>query len=822
MQRPGTESTLIHLRRTNLPIVLTSFVGRQREIEEITQMLAPAHVTSLVGVGGCGKTRLALQVAAQMADQQTHDVRWVDLARLADSTLVPQTVAKALNVVEQSGNLLIDTLIASLCGRQTLLVLDNCEHLLAACAQLVEALTGCPDLAILATSREPLGVVGERLYPVWPLALPAADLSVDKVGRFESVQLFVERARSLLPGFSLTLDNAEIISMICRDLDGIPLAIELASARVNVLNVKQIQERLDHRLDLLVSTTRADERHRTLRAAIDWSYDQLAPAERFLLQRLALFTAGFTLSTAESACAWGEIRREAVLDLLSSLVSKSLVVAETLQGREARYRLLETIRQYAQEKLRASAEWVAAHDAYLACFLRLTEEVAPKLREQYQQLWLNWLEAENDNIRMALAWALEQQRLEAGLRIGTALFSFWQTRAYIREGYTWFERLLTRSDETIPLTVRVNALTWASVLAAFLGDAAASTLRGREAMALCEAAGEAGKPLLAVALIGGATGARTVGDYQTTYALGERINNLYRELGDVSLLGTGIMIQGGTAIALDKYDAAHGLLEESLTLAREAGDTFRIALTLNSLGDLARCERHVDQAQAFYQESLTLLREIGAVQEIPGTLHNLAYVDLDQGDLEHARALFHESLDAQRRLENKQGVLVSLLGLAAVAAARGLAAESMRLYAAVAANSPANAAILWSPEKIEYERYFGLARARLSRADFEAEQARGRALSLEKAIEYALQLPLSMARPAQADPAAAQLLTEREREAAILIARGLSNGEIADQLVLSKRTVEKHIANILSKLGFTQRAQIVRWAIENRLTSSPP
>src|SRR5574341_17166 len=480
MKRPDTERKSKNMPRTNIPAALTSFVGRKREVAEILQLLTSAHLVSLVGAGGCGKTRLALRVAAELTDQYIGGVYWVELARLADSTLVPQVVAKTLNVVEQPGTPLMDALLDSLCERQTLLVLDNCEHLLAACAQLVEDLAGCPDLTILATSREPLGVIGETLYPVLPLALPAASLTLDEISQVDSVQLFVERARSILPNFGLTPDNAEIVSTICRDLDGIPLAIELASARVSVLSVQQIQERLNRRFDLLVSTARADERHRTLRAAIDWSYDLLSSSERLLLQRLAVFVAGFTLSTAEAVCAWGEIQREHILDLLSSLVSKSLVVAETLQGSEARYRLLETIRQYAQEKLKASGEWISAHDGYLDCFLRLSEEVAPKLREQYQQLWLNWLETENDNIRVSLAWALEQQRVEAGLRIGTALFSFWQTRAFVREGYTWFERLLKQADARVPLAVRVNALTCSSFFAEFLGDAVTATASGQE------------------------------------------------------------------------------------------------------------------------------------------------------------------------------------------------------------------------------------------------------------------------------------------------------------------------------------------------------
>jgi predicted ATPase/DNA-binding CsgD family transcriptional regulator len=820
MNRPGTEGNPTTTPRTNLPAALTTFVGRKREITEIPQLLVSTHLLSLVGAGGCGKTRLALRVAAEVTGQYVGGVYWVELARLVDSTLVPQAVAKVLGVVEQSGTPLMDTLLDSLGDRQILLVIDNCEHLLRACAQLVEVLANRPNIRVLTTTREPLGVIGETLYPVLPLALPAAHLSVDEIRRIDSVQLFVERARSILPTFGLTPDNAEIVSTICRDLDGIPLAIELASARVTVLNVKQIQERLDRRFDLLVSTTRADERHRTLRAAIDWSYDLLSSSERLLLQRLALFTAGFTLSTAESACAWGQIQRAEVLDLLSSLVNKSLVVAETLQGSEARYRLLETIRQYAQEKLTASGEWVAAHDCYLACFLRLTEEVAPKLREHYQQLWFDWLETENDNVRAALAWALEQGCIETGMRIGIALFSFWQTRAYIREGYTWFERFLPLADESVPLEVRVKALTWSSALALFLGDAVTAMARGREAVALCEAAGEAGQPLLSVALIGIASGASAAGDYPTTYTIGERLIDMFREQGDLHSLGVTIMLQGALAIGLGKNHTAQFLLEESLTLARAAGDQYRIALTLNSLGDLARSERRVVQAHATYEESLALLRALGAARDIPATLHNLAYIKLYQGDIERAQALFRESLEAQRAQNNREGVLEGLLGLAALASTTGLAAESARLYAAAVANGRGKSGVLWPPERIEYELYIGLVHAKLSDAEFEAEQAQGRALSMEEAAEYALNLPFGLPSSSQNGSEPTQELSGREREVVALIARGLSNGEIADELVLSKRTVEHHVANILSKLGFTNRAQIVRWAVENGLASA--
>ena len=497
------------------------------------------------------------------------------------------------------------------------------------------------------------------------------------------------------------------------------------------------------------------------------------------------------------------------------------MVAETLQSSEARYRLLVTIRQYAQEKLRASGEWISTHDHYLACWLRLTEEVAPKLREQYQQLWFDWLETENDNIRAALAWALEQQRIEAGMRIGTALYPFWQTRAYSREGHTWYERFLHQIDDTVPLAVHVNTLTWSSALASKLGDSVTATARGKEAVALCEAAGEEGKPLLAVALIGVASGAKAAGDYQTTYTIGERLIEVYRELGDLVSLGISIMIQGQVAIALGKHDTALLLLEESMTLACAAGDKYRIALTLNYMGDLARSERQVVQAHSTYEESLSILRELGAATEIPATLHNLAYVCLYQGDIGRAHTLFYESLEAQRAQSNQAGILEGLRGYAALASATGLAAESARLYAAAIANGRGgDSESLWALEKLEYEHYIGLARARLSDAEFEAEQAKGRILSMKQAIEYGLNLRFGLPKPSLKGLEPSQALTEREREVVTLIARGLSNGEIAGELVLSKRTVEHHMANILSKLGFANRAQIVRWAMENGLTQA--
>ncbi len=807
--------------RANIPTVLTSFVGREREIDELRGLLASSRLVTLTGAAGCGKTRLAVRVAGAVSRQYADGVYWIELARLADSRLVHQAIAKAVNVVEQPGRPLVDGMLDALHDKQLLLVVDNCEHVLTACSQLAETLLGQTAVSIVATSREPLGVAGEMRYPVSPMALPSTTHSANDIGNFDAIQLFIERARAILPTFELTPDNAGVVASICRQLDGIPLAIELACARVNVLTVEQIASRLDDRFALLATAPHViHSHHRTLRAAIDWSHDLLSTSEQIVLRRLSVFAGGCSLTTAEAVCVSNGVEREQVLELLSSLVNKSLVMAETLQGSEARYHLLEMIRQYAQEKLIASDEWSATHDRYLQCFLQLTEETAPKLLAQYQQWWFDWLEIEHDNIRVALAWALEQQHIEAGLRIAIALYQFWDRRNYMREGFTWFERLNRHLDDRIPLGVRVNALTFGCFLAMFLDNAPAATVWSQTAVALCETAGEEGKPFLSLALAAAVGAARTVGDAQTAYAISERIIKLERESPDNLKLGMQLYIHGWLAIALGKYDTAHTYLDEAMRYARQDDDPYRIAITLYTMGDLARCEQRSAQARAYYEESLALFRKLGAGRDIPVIERCLAYIALRIGDTQQAHTLFVQSLERQREQDNRLGIVQGLQGFAALAAVVGLPVASVRLHGFVMSYRE-GITIMKEPtdetDKLDYEYYAALVRAALNDEEFEAEQAKGRALSLQQAVEYALHLPVPALAPTTETDTPSHGLTEREREVVILIGRGLSNGEIADNLVLSKRTVEKHIANILSKLGFTSRAQIVRWAIENGL-----
>ena len=820
MNRTDSEIKTQRTLRTNIPTVLTSFIGRKPEITEVVRLLASSRLLTLTGAAGCGKTRLALRVAAGVSRQYAHGVHWVELARLVDPLLVPQAVARAVNVVEQPGRPLVDGLLDALHDKQLLLVLDNCEHVLSACIQLVETLLAAPTLSILSTSREPLGVTGEMLYPVSPMALPPAGLPADDYGQFDAIQLFIERARAILPNYTLTPDNAGVIASICHHLDGIPLAIELASARVNVLTVEQIAARLDNRLELLATASHITQgHHRTLRAAIEWGYDLLSPPEQVVLRRLSVFAAGCSLATAEVVCSGDGIEREQVLELLSSLVNKSLVVAQTLRRSEARYSLLEMIRQYGQAKLIASGEWSLIRDRHLQCFLQLTEETEPKTRGQYQQLWLDWLEGEYDNIRAALNWSLESKRIEVGLRIAIALYQFWTIRDYAEEGLAWLERLLAQADEEIALLVRANALAHASLMANFRGKTAAQMRYGQEAAVLAEAAGDAGKPALTWALGGQASAARAAGDHETAFALIKRIIQLSRESEDSYQLGLGLYFASFSAMSLGKYDEAHAMLDEGLPLLRALGNPYRIAMALNFSGDLARCEQNYVQAQPAYEESISLLSELDAVRDLASALHNLGQTCLHLGDVERAHALFSESMASQQAQRNTLGVAECLIGFAAMAVVCGLPGAGARLLAAAVAIGGERVATAWAATRMEYEHTLALVHASLTETEFQAEQATGRILSIEQAVEYAKDVALK-AVGAQKSRTKLDDLTVREREVAALIARGRSNGEIANELVVSKRTIESHIANILSKLGFTNRAQIVRWALENGLAKS--
>jgi predicted ATPase/DNA-binding CsgD family transcriptional regulator len=815
----------IEMGLTNFPVQLTSFIGREREVADVKRLLLSSHLVTLTGAGGSGKTRLAIQIASIVSENFSDGVWLVDLASLREPALVLQLVAQVFGLRPSADQSLLETLLSFLRPKHLLLILDNCEHLREACVQLAQVLLSqSPELRILATSREPLAIAGETIYPVsglaWPAVAEKLEVNLQDLMQFEAVRLFVERARAIAPDFNLTPENARSTVDTCRRLDGLPLALELASARVNVLTVQEIAHRLDDRFELLIPTQHVgiELRHATLRAAIDWSYDLLTTKEQALLCRLAVFEAGCTLDTAESVCSGEDIAAQDILNLISSLINKSLVVAETVGRTQARYRLLETIREYALEKLEEVGQKERLRDRHLDWFLAQAEEAAPKLIDTYQQLWLNWLEGEHDNLRAALAWSLSSDQIEAGLRITIALYRFWEIRGYVLEGMTWFERLLAQADEGINVVVRANACTYAAFLAMFLGNTSKAMDYGLEAVSLAEAADDKDNSILILALGGLASGTQAAGDYQTAFTIQKRMIQLLRHSpGDPFVLGMVLFVQGEAAIVLGHYDTARTLLDESLAMAREAGDAFRSAHALNAFGDLARCEQDYAEAQSNYEQSAALLHELGALRDRAYVLQNLGSTCLYLGDLERALGCFRESMAAHQVQQNAPGMLECLPGFATTTVMAGLPGPGVRLLAASAALSRQPSSPAWKATRLELERYYELARASLTESEFVAEQAAGRAMSLEQAVDFALNLPIKQGIAPKTGKTPGDL-TRREREVAALIGQGKTNGEIASELFLSKRTVETHVSKILSKLGLTSRGQVIRWAIDQGLT----
>ena len=709
-----------------------------------------------------------------------------------------------------------------------LLVLDNCEHLTAACANLArQLLVESAGLSILATSRETLAVVGEAVYPLAGLAWPAEGdnefqqsftaLELNSIINYDAVKLFVERSRAVNHNFKITMENVLAVIEICRKLDGLPLAVELASARTNILTVQEIASRLDNRLTLLTGgqITGAEPRHHTLRAAIDWSYELLDSDERSFFRRLAIFVSGCSLEMARSVCMENESTEEETLKILSSLVDKSLVIAETAGRSQVRYWMLETIREYALEKLNSSGEMTDIRNRHLAFFVSNTEEIAPKLIGPYQKLWFDWLENENDNIRAALSWTLEvspgNDQIEAGLRVANAMYQFWSVRNYWQEGLAWYERLLDKADQRVPLAVHAFACTYAAFLAEWRGNSQVAIRFGRRAVELGESAGEEGKAILAFALGGLGSAVRVAGDYQAFYSIAERFIGLFRELGESYSyeLSMGLLVASTAAMVLGKFDSAHAHLDEAITLSRAAGDPYRIAMGLNYLGDLTRLERQFSKAKSFYEESAAMLRDLGDERDLAGTLQNLGHIHLHQGNIRKAKDLFNECMTLQQAQHNNEGMAECLIGYAGVALKQNQMIIAARLLGAANSSNWKHRAWEWPATQMDYEEIVSLIRDQLGDGDFDREHNLGGNLAHEQVMEYVRQIQLcNLTGKNRGD------LTKRELEIAALIAAGKTNREIAAELVLSKRTVEKHAANILSKLAFTNRSQVVGWVKE--------
>jgi predicted ATPase/DNA-binding SARP family transcriptional activator/DNA-binding CsgD family transcriptional regulator len=822
--------------RHNLPASLTSFVGREREMLETGRLLSMTRLLSLTGAGGSGKTRLALEAARSLVGAYPDGAWLVELAPLSEPELVPQAVATTLGVREQPGSPLLDALLDALRDREMLLILDNCEHLIDAAARLAQALlNSCPRLRVLATSREPLGVAGEVVWRMAPLSLPATTdggSTVEGLARYEAVRLFVDRARLRLPDFELTKQNAGAAVRVCRKLDGIPLAIELACARMGALAVEQITERLEDSLGLLTGGSRtAEPRQRTLRATLDWSHNLLGEAERALFRRLSVFTGGWTLEAAEIVCSGDGIEEDGVLDLLGGLVDKSLVVAEATTGGAVRYRMLEPIRQYAREKLEESGEADEVKGRHAAFFLALAEEAEPELAGTRQRLWVEWLEGEHDNLREALSRVLERGETDLGLRFGGALWRFWHNRGYLSEGLRWLEQALAGSN---PRPARVKALEGMGWLAQLQGDSERAEAAYREMLKLSRELDDKGNIATALNSLGTLAVAR--GDNERATLLLEENLSVLRELENER--NTAAKLKRFYALNLlgilainHEGDYARGmtLWEESLALAREAGDTHRVGTTISNLGYAALVQGDHERATTLSDEALALAQELGSagVEIVPEALVNLGIAALGLGDHERATASFGEALVTSKNMGRKPTVINALEGMASLAAALGEATRAARLWGAAEAAREVTDIALPPGERALHEPHLAAARSLLGEAAWEEALAEGRKLTLEAAAEYALSReetdPPTIPVP-EGPPAGGPMgkLTRREQAVALLVARGLTNRQISAELGISERTAGNHVGGILRKLGLRSRVQIASWATERRLLAPEP
>ena len=665
----------------NLPLQLTSFVGREKEIIQVKRLLLGDRFVTLTGPGGTGKTRLALQAAAELLELFPDGVWLVELASLADPLLVPQTIAATLKIRESSGRPVITLLTDYLRSKEMLLILDNCEHLLSACAQTITTLLqACPDLCIIATSRETLDIPGEMAFRVPSLSVPDTRHTppIETLTQYESIRLFVERAEAVQPDFILTSANAPSVAQICRRLDGIPLAIELAVARVKMMPVEQVTARLDNRFRLLTGGSRtALPRHQTLQALIDWSYDLLSDAERALLQRLSVFAGGWTLEAAEMICTGEGIEPDDVLDLLTQLVNKSLVIPDHDPDDEARYHLLETIRQYARERLMEVGGGEKIRDQHLRYFQQLAEQADPELRGRNQVIWLDRLEKEVDNIRAALEWALEVDA-EASLQLASALFWFWHIRSRKSEGIDWLERALAVEipQDDLPLPpnkalIRGRALNVAGSLLVMHGNPERGEELSNESLTLHQRLGLAGEYGAAHALWNLAQGSSHRENIEEAQELSEKALALYRDMGDKFGVAQCLDNLGSHRLMKGDYQNAKLLWEEDLALRKELEDKDGIAWTLTCLGELAFWQGDFERAMSLYADSQSVFREVGNKWAVSMTISGTGSIVLAQGDFEQAAKLYEEALAFGRDMGDLNAIASRRYDLARVAWSRG-------------------------------------------------------------------------------------------------------------------------------------------------------
>ncbi|HEY3979650.1 MAG TPA: LuxR C-terminal-related transcriptional regulator [Streptosporangiaceae bacterium] len=846
-------TTTISPSAGNLPAEPNSFVGRERDLAELGLLLTDVRVLTLCGPGGIGKTRLALRLATQLASGFADGAWLAELADLTDPALVERRVAATLGVRDEPDRPLPDTLAEALRSRELLLVLDTCEHLVDACAPLVQhLLASCRGVRVISTSREPLRVRGETVWRVPPLELPAAleARPADEVLRNEAVRLFADRATAVRPGFALTPRNAAAVAALCRTLDGIPLAIELAAARIRALSVEQVATRLSDRFQLLASGDRtAPMRQQTLRAAVDWSYELLTEPEQVLLSRLSVFS-GWSLDMAEQVCSDKQIPAEDVLDLLAALIDKSLVSMDSELTGDARYRLLDTIAEYAAGRLAASGEEADIRAAHCDYLLALAEDTVARAFVRGEPSWparvamYRRIGLELPNFRAALAQCLSRNDAEQGLRLCLALRSPWVAAGDLAEGTGWFDRFLALPGPVRP-AVRGTALVYRAELAYEQQDYQAAATFAGEGLELLRGGGQPGESsaLRVLALIG-----LRAGRGEESLASVDAAVTAARAAGDCWEEGLALGARAAIVGVLGELEESARTFDAALHTLRD-NNGWGVAQTLYGYGTLARRTGDLDGALARFRTALALYRELDARPEMARCLAGIGRVALTQGDLDLAAASLGESLQLSMAAGQRLPISRGLEALARLAVRTGDLPAAARLAGAAATlRVPGPPGVIQPAARQQLDPVLEAARQGLGAAAAGALADEGARLSAHEALALALALHVPRApgptaaaeagagadgpgtdgpgtdRPgtdggpagrAGAGPRPARPpLTARELQIARLIARGLSNRAIAHELTISPATAARHVANIFGKLGFTSRAQVAAWVAE--------
>jgi predicted ATPase/DNA-binding CsgD family transcriptional regulator/DNA-binding XRE family transcriptional regulator len=866
-------------RRTpnNLPAERTPFIGRRPEVERLRGMLIDRDVRllTLTGPPGIGKTRLSLEIACEMLDNFPDGVYFIALAPVADPELVAYTIAQTLGVKEVPGQSITDTVKGFLGERRMLLVLDNFEHVVVASPLVTDLLTVCPNLKALTTSREVLHVYSEHEYPVPPMALPPSDAEPpDDPAQYEAVRLFVEHATAVRPDFALNENNIASVVEICRKVDGLPLAIELAAARVKILSPQALLARMDHRLHVLTGGAKdLPPRQQTLRNAIEWSFESLKDPEKALFRRLGVFAGGCTMEAAEQVCAGpGDITGD-FLDRMGSLVDKSLLRQTEQHDGEWRFFMLETIREYALEKLEESGEEHDMRVRHAEFFMDLAEDAAPNLTSAKRTLWLSKLDAEIDNMRAVLTWSQTPGGDPVtGLKLAGALGRYWYLRNYANEGRKWLdEGFVAATGVSVPLRIRARALYAAGLLRIWHSDYAPGQEYLEESVALWRETGDERSLAWALTELGVAYNLGVIyqplqqsvktdrqkaiavtqeaieiftrlddkfglawslsdlgdlefgcGEFDKTVTLYEQALALFREVGDVKGVSDGLAQLGRHDTQAGEYDRARRRLEEALELQKDLGDKWQRAHILRSLGDLELLRGNAEKAVSHYTPSLQLFKELGDRRRVPILTRSLGNAAQRQENYEEAYKLYRESLSLYRDLDVPEGISLTLAGLAAILAIHGEARRGAELLGIGQALANLNQKAISPLNMWEYEANVAIVRSHLSEAAYADAVAQGLELPKSKAMAMVWDLvliPVKLSAPVRPRKSEGNRgvagLSEREIQVLRLLVRGLTNNQIAEALSISPRTIGAHLYTIYNKIGVKTRIEAAQFARDN-------